>query len=54
MKKAWNQIEKQLHESPSPSEIAQIVEKVILLNKSGVFYAGSFLHAKIAPFLRNF
>ena len=54
MKKAWNQIEKQLHESPSSSQIAQIVEKVILLNKSGVFYAGSFLHAKIAPFFAKF
>ena len=53
MKKAWNQIEKQLHESPSPFSIAQVVEKVILSNKSGVFYAGSFIHARIAPFFAN-
>ena len=54
MKKAWNQIEKQLQESPPPSVIAQVVEKVILSNKSGVFYAGSFLHARIAPFFAKF
>ena len=54
IKSAWHQIEKQLMESPK-SEIAAVqLQKIIALEKSGLFYGGGFFQSKIAPKLRIF
>lgn len=52
--KAWEQIEKQLQESPSPATAAEQLLRAIVKNKSHVFYGGGFFQAKIAPLLSPF
>ena len=52
MKSAWHQIEKQLMESPKPEIAAVQLQKIIAMEKSGVFYGGGFFQSKIASKFR--
>ena len=52
MRTAWKQIEKQLSESPQPEIAAVQLQKIIAMEKSGVFYGGGFFQTKIASKLR--
>ena len=54
MKSAWQQIEKQLLESPKPEIAALQLQKMIAKEKSGVFYGGGFFQSKVASKLRIF
>ena len=51
---AWDQIEKQLEDSPNPSEIADKLLRAILKNKSKVVYGGGFFQSWVAPFFSTF
>ncbi|MDG0965451.1 MAG: SDR family NAD(P)-dependent oxidoreductase [Opitutales bacterium] len=54
MKRAWQQIEKQLHHSPTPEVAANQILNVISKSNSGIYYGGGILQSKIAPFLPRF
>ena len=48
---AWNQIEKQLNESPLPRVAVKQLFKFINKGTTGVIYGGSFFHSRILPFV---
>ena len=49
MKKAWNQIEKQLQASIPPERAADQIFKRILKTKSGTYFGGSWFHSWFLP-----
>jgi hypothetical protein len=49
MKKAWNQIDKQLQASIPPERAADQIVKRILKTKSGTYFGGSWFHARFLP-----
>ena len=49
MKKAWNQIEKQLQSSIPPERAADQIFKRILKTKSGTYFGGSWFHSWFLP-----
>jgi len=49
MKKAWNQIEKQLQASIPPERAADQILKRILKTKSGTYFGGSWFHSWFLP-----
>lgn len=54
MRNAWNQIEKQLDESPDAAFAASQIIRAVDLRRVGTVYGGGFFQARISPFLRNF
>lgn len=54
MKKAWEQIQKQLLMSPNADVISRRIIKILLQNKSGVYYEGSILHRLFFPNIERF
>ena len=54
MRNAWNQIEKQLDESPNAVFAAKQIICAVDRRRVGTLYGGGFFQARIAPFLRIF
>ena len=50
MKVAWDQIEKQLQDSPEPNIAAGQIIAAIFSGKRGTIYGGSFFQGRLAPF----
>ena len=51
---AWNQVEKQLRESPTPDIIAKRLFSKIKKSRGGVIYEGGLTHRIVYPFLSRF
>jgi len=54
MRNAWNQIDKQLKESPDAEFAAKEIIQAIEHEKNGTLFGGNIFQAKIAPILRSF
>ena len=54
MRNAWNQIEKQLDESPDAVFAASQIIRAVDRGSVGTIYGGGFFQARISPFLRIF
>ena len=54
MRNAWNQIEKQLDESPDAVFAASQIIRTVDRGSAGTVYGGGFFQARISPLLRIF
>ena len=50
MKVAWDQIEKQLQDSPEPTVAVRQIIDTIFSGKRGTIYGGGFFQGRLAPF----